>query len=297
LATEALARAAAEAGARVFRGVSDVTVSPGERPEASFTTDGQRQDIEADLIVGADGRNSIVRRASGKALNRHKANHYVAGLLVEGLPDEAMQFDTLAIDEGRFVLAFPQGEGRARVYVCPDSSAKARYAGELATEHLLEDADIPCMPFGEAIAASTPIGPCKSYPGHDTWLDEPAAVGVVLIGDSAGYQSPIIATGLSSALRDTRMVVEALTNGTDGGDFREYSTERAERGRRLRFVSALYETLSTGTGAARRYHTASRRMEENPELGRWRAAQLFGPELPPAEAFAGVVYEQLTAPD
>lgn len=296
LATEALARAAAEAGARVLRGVSDVSVSPGENPMVSFTVDGEPpQEIGADLIVGADGRNSIVRRAADKTLNRHKANHYVAGLLVEGLPDEAMGFDTLAVDDGRFVLAFPQGEGRARVYVCHDSSGKARYAGDQATEHLLEDADIPCLPFGEAIATSTPIGPCRSYPGHDTWLDEPASSGVVLVGDSAGYQSPIIATGLSSALRDARMVVEAVTDGTDHGDFREYSSERAERGRRLRFVSALYETLSTGPGAARRFHTASQRMQENPDLGRWRAAQLFGPELPPAEAFREVVYEQLTA--
>jgi menaquinone-9 beta-reductase len=46
---------------------------------------------------------------------------------------------------------------------------------------------------------------------------------VVLVGDAAGHNDPIIGQGLSIALRDVRLVGEAiLAGGRDQAAFRHY---------------------------------------------------------------------------
>ena len=61
-ACEALARAAAEAGATVLRGVGDVEVVPGAPPILRYELDDLVITVSAALVVGADGRTSSVRR-------------------------------------------------------------------------------------------------------------------------------------------------------------------------------------------------------------------------------------------
>jgi 2-polyprenyl-6-methoxyphenol hydroxylase-like FAD-dependent oxidoreductase len=74
------------------------------------------------------------------------------------------------------------------------------------------------------------------YPNADTWVDEPTAPGVVLIGDAAGHNDPTIGQGLSITFRDVRLVSETLSRSSvwDEEAFADYTTERRERMRRLR---------------------------------------------------------------
>lgn len=53
---------AAAAGVQLLRGVGDVTLTPGANPEVSFHHGGLAHAIRPRIVVGADGRNSIVRR-------------------------------------------------------------------------------------------------------------------------------------------------------------------------------------------------------------------------------------------
>jgi 2-polyprenyl-6-methoxyphenol hydroxylase-like FAD-dependent oxidoreductase len=63
---------------------------------------------------------------------------------------------------------------------------------------------------------------------------------VVLVGDAAGHNDPIIGQGLSIALRDVRLVGEAiLAGGRDQAAFRHYVEERLERLLRLRITASL----------------------------------------------------------
>lgn len=74
----------------------------------------------------------------------------------------------------------------------------------------LREANSKGLPFGEAISDATPIGPLATYPGDDTWTARPFVPGVVLVGDAAGWNNPIIGQGLSISLRDVRMVRDAI---------------------------------------------------------------------------------------
>jgi 2-polyprenyl-6-methoxyphenol hydroxylase-like FAD-dependent oxidoreductase len=88
------------------------------------------------------------------------------------------------------------------------------------------------------VTKAIPAGPCATYPGDDTWTDAPYAPGVVLIGDGAGHNDPIIGQGLSIALRDARLVRDLVLDGAhESGGFTPYGEERAARMERLRLVA------------------------------------------------------------
>jgi 2-polyprenyl-6-methoxyphenol hydroxylase-like FAD-dependent oxidoreductase len=137
--------------------------------------------------------------------------------------------------------------------------------------------------------AARPAGPCAFYPMNDTWTDGPCAPGVVLVGDAAGWNDPIIGQGLSIALRDVRMVADVVRAGPDRtvGAFTPYVQERRERMRRLRVAAEVQTALVatfTPAGAARRkaFNAAFR---ADPVLGGPRLASQLGPDNVPAEAF------------
>ena len=159
-------------------------------------------------------------------------------------------------------------------------------------------ASLTCLPYAEAIAASTPIGPFNSFSNEDHWIDDPTCPGVVLIGDAAGHNDPIIGQGLSIALRDVRLVTEILRDAKTAGrepDFRPYVEERAERMRRLRITAQVATTLRVefGPEARDRRARAGKRVAAG-QLGPLPAS-LIGPERLPAEAFLPETIEKLLA--
>lgn len=64
---ETLIAAAAEAGADVHRGARVTGVDPGASPRVTFERGGRSETVSCRLVVGADGRNSIVRKWAGLA--------------------------------------------------------------------------------------------------------------------------------------------------------------------------------------------------------------------------------------
>jgi 2-polyprenyl-6-methoxyphenol hydroxylase-like FAD-dependent oxidoreductase len=57
-----LANEAERQGVKFLRGVENVQIGTGQRPEVSFTFEGVRAEVKPRLVIGADGRNSTVRR-------------------------------------------------------------------------------------------------------------------------------------------------------------------------------------------------------------------------------------------
>jgi 2-polyprenyl-6-methoxyphenol hydroxylase-like FAD-dependent oxidoreductase len=84
-ACEALGQVATEAGARILRGIEAVDVEFGRTPTVRYRSGGEEQVARCLLVVGADGRESTVRRRAGLPLHRTEPRLLGAGLLVEGL--------------------------------------------------------------------------------------------------------------------------------------------------------------------------------------------------------------------
>src|SRR5207237_595582 len=75
---------------------------------------------------------------------------------------------------------------------------------------------------GDVWADARPAGPCAVFGGEDLVAETPVSEGVVLIGDAAGYISPLIGQGLSMALRDVRVLADMVR----GADFVDQVRER-----------------------------------------------------------------------
>ncbi|MBI1239511.1 MAG: NAD(P)-binding protein [Alphaproteobacteria bacterium] len=286
---QTLLEEAGRAGARALRPVTVESVSLGARPSVVFTHEGGRETAEAPLIVGAEGRQSSLREAAGIALHQNKPHHWFAGLLVDDVKGVRDTRQTIGTEGDFGFLTFPQGGERVRVYGGYALSEKGRFHGEDGPRRFLQAFRMRCAPENEAIAEGTPAGPLYSYFNNDSWTDEPFAPGLVLIGDAAGWNDPIIGLGLSITYRDVRIVSEILKETPPGAtpDFRPYAEERAERMRRLRFAGQMVAALDMefGEDAKARRKRFYERSKEDPTLGIHLAAVMSGPEAVPAEFF------------
>ncbi len=295
---ETLNQAAKAAGVSVSRGVKSVKVRAGEKPEVSYRLGAEEMTLKAKLIIGADGRNSVVRRQIGVDLQKDPPHNLLGGMLVEGetnWPSDSFTFGT----EGNIhFLIFPQPEDRLRLYLCYDFADRERFTGPDKERNLLQAFRLSCLPQGEQIARCRPISPFHSYSNEDHWSDHPIAPGVVLIGDAAGHCDPITGQGLSIGLRDVRVVSDILLEGDwTQAAFAPYVEERRERMRRLR-VAAKYTAIlkaEFGEDARRRRQRANNRsMNEGYPSPTYSG--MLGPDVLPAECFAQSSIDALLAP-
>jgi 2-polyprenyl-6-methoxyphenol hydroxylase-like FAD-dependent oxidoreductase len=296
-ACEALSVAAAASGARILRGVEKATAEAGRVPVVRYSLDGGAHSARCRLVVGADGRESVVRRQAGMALHATQPRLLMAGMLVDDLKGWPEEHISIGTEGDRVFFIVPQAAGRARLYLLWSCDQPRRFAGPAGPRAFLDSFRLTCIPESDGIVQSRPAGPCATYPMHDTWTDSPIADGLALIGDAAGYSDPHIGQGLSVALRDVRILSELLiaTEDWSAAALRPYAEERAERLRRLRFCNAMATTLrgEFGDEPRARRRRARALMQAEPELGLWRRATMAGPESVPASAFDKAVYERL----
>ena len=276
-------------GVTALRGLRVTKIVPGASPSVTYERDGVVDEARGKLIVGADGRMSPVREAAHIKLHQDKPHHWFAGLLVDGANGWSEDLQAIGTEGDLGFLAFPQGKGRVRVYGGYALEQRKRFSGVDGAKNFLEAFRMHSAPDNKYLADATPVGPLMSFFNNDSWTDEPFAEGVVLVGDAAGWNDPIIGLGLSITYRDVRIVTDILKASEDWSPtaFAPYAEERNERMRRLRFVAALTATLDMEFDAAarerrRRYQE---RVAADMSLGLHAVAVMGGPEAAPPETF------------
>ncbi len=298
VACQALLDAAASAGATVLRGVTNVAVACGTNPVVSYRVGGALQQVSALLVVGADGRNSAVRRSAGIVLKQQDATACISGILLDGVAGPQDHDVVMEHDQG-VCLLIQQGGGRARAYHIVPMAQRARYAGEGGAAHFLADARLPGSELAAALAQARPVGPCGAIPGTDTWTAQPYAQGVVLIGDAAGHNDPSVGCGLSIAMRDARTVRDLVVAGArNPEDFAPYGVERMERMRRLRLIGDLIAAATVEPGDnrhLRRQHFAQAMATRDADIVPLVSGMFAGPEKIPAALVSDAVLDRFRA--
>jgi 2-polyprenyl-6-methoxyphenol hydroxylase-like FAD-dependent oxidoreductase len=284
-ACQALCDHAAANGAAMHRGVEAIGfgLDGGEPVVAWRDAVGTEHTRRPSVVIGADGRASAVRHAAGIELHSAPVRQYMTGLLLEttlALRDQiACQGTTGEVNW----YNFPQGPHRSRVYLAHFDVH--RYTGPFGLARFMGDLATSPSPNVAALAQGRPLTPLATHPSVDTWTDRPCAPGVVLVGDAAGYNDPIIGQGLSLSLADVRDVARViLAGGRNPTDFAEYTEARNDRHAKQRTASQTLAELMCAFGD----DAAARRLRALPllstdETAAVMAATLFaGPEaLPP----------------
>lgn len=289
---------ATKAGVELLRGITDLQLIAGAAPEIRFGHEGVEHKFNPRIVIGADGRNSIVRAQARIEQHRDPTHHLMAGMLVDDTTGWPADLQLLGTEDRVNFLAFPQSSERVRLYICYPVEDKRRFAGADGQARFLDAFRLKSVPGSECLANGTPSGPCNSYGNEDTWIDVPYVPGVVLIGDAAGHNDPIIGQGLSISYRDVRILHDLMLENRNWTPemFRPYAEERRERMRRLRLTASVFSILYAEFGdraLQRRQKVREERMRNSlPDLA---PAAFIGPDMLPAEMFDESILDRLRA--
>ena len=243
---EAVLAHAASAGAEVRRGATVTEVVPGKPPTVRFRSEsGGSEELSARLVVGADGRDSKLRRLPGFRESREENRLCLAGVLLDGYagPDDASStfFDFTKAEEALF---FPQGSRRLRAYVAFRSDTGVR---RLSGKDRIQDFLRVCARAGvpaEWLLEAQPAGPLAAFEGADSSIEQPYRDGVALVGDAAATSDPVWGCGMSLTLRDVRVLRDALLASNDwDAAARAYAEEHDRYYQRLRTVEDWMATV------------------------------------------------------
>ena len=282
---QVLADAAADAGAEVRRGARVRDVRPGPAPTVVVESDGRVEEVDARLVVGADGRGSLVRRWGGFTVRQDPERTLFAGVLFDGVPvDDDTGHVFFNPDIGRISLLFPQGRRRVRTYVGYHKDAAPPRGTERDVRRFAEEsvrAGAEPGWYAEAEAA----GPLAVFNAADAWADHPYRDGVALIGDAAATSDPTWGQGMSLTLRDVRTLRDRLLADDDWtAAGHAYAVEHDRYYAALHAVDGWYADffMEIGPEAAARRMRALPLIAEDPT--RIPDAPFSGPDLPADDA-------------
>ena len=128
------AKSAKAAGADVLNGIKDIEVTAGTRPIVSFSSNGSSAQLRPRLVIGADGRNSIVRKQLGFPVLADEPHNLLGGLLVANVPDWPRHVQAIGTEDKLHYLVFPKGRTwfvSMRVTILPIEQSSPGRTGKL----------------------------------------------------------------------------------------------------------------------------------------------------------------------
>lgn len=238
-----LAEGARAAGVQIRLLQQIETVEIGDHKPRLTTAQGA--EIEADLLIGADGLHSKVRQA----LNGTVApffTHQVAWRALIPCDDAAPKVAQVFMGAGRHLVSYPLGRGLRNIVAVEE---RRRWVEESWT---LRDDPLTLRAAFEEF--------CPTVQGWLAQVEEPAlwglfrhpvaaawhGPGAAILGDAAHPTLPFLAQGAVMAMEDAWMLAEALaTHDADEEAFAAYQAARAPR------CAAIVEAANRN---ARNYH-------------------------------------------
>jgi len=213
--------------------------------------EGQAQ-LEARLVVGADGANSFIRESLGIASKRHDYRQTAIICNITPEQEHAGRAFECFTPSGPFAV-MPHVNGRCGLIWCagPDEVQELL---DMPEEEFLRRAQ---HRFGDALGRFVKIGRRSSYPLKLVRALEDVRPGVVILGNAAHAIHPVGAQGFNLGLRDVAVLAEILHDELASIAPRPIgSIEVLRRYSRCR-ISDHKETIDYSDGLARIFSNSS----------------------------------------
>jgi len=234
-----LVEAAREAGAEVrenFR-VTQVTASGDRVTGIRGRARGHPEVTEtASLVIGADGKRSLVARGVGARRYRERpvrsfaSYSYWAGVPVSG--------GELYQRPGRAVAVFPTNDELTMVYAAAPMAEFASARADLEG-HYLRTLDL-CGDLGERLRSGTRAERLRTTPDQPNTFRCSHGPGWALAGDAGVVMDSVSAQGMTNALRDASYLSAAIVAGL-GGSRPLAGALRDHQRRRDRAIRGMYD--------------------------------------------------------
>jgi len=187
--------------------------------------DGKTDIIDADLVVGADGRNSTIAHLTG-ARRYHviPSERISSWAYFRGVPNQGerkLYYHRLGDD---FVVAAPADDDLFLVVVCPSEEFFDAYKAD--SEGWFNRAVAGCPPVADLLVNAKRATRFRGLKHFEGFFREATGPGWVLVGDSGHFKDPTPGQGISDALRQVDKLSAAILRGFSKPDERDSALRR-----------------------------------------------------------------------
>lgn len=195
--------------------------------------------INAKLLVGADGANSIVRKLANISLDSvdYQQSAIISNIKLLG-DHHNIAYERFSGESAIAMLPFGQ---KTMKFVWSLSSSKA--AGLIKQSNLL---NVIQSEFGNKLGTLQEMTKPVLIPLKSSKAQSVIANRLVLIGNAANTMHPIAAQGLNLGLRDVAALAELINNVADPGIEAILNKYAAWRARDHKFINKFTDNLVTG---------------------------------------------------
>jgi geranylgeranyl reductase family protein len=254
------------------------------------SADGAPMELRSRLVVGADGRASVVAHALGLVrphrLRRLALIQHVSG--IEGLADRG----EIYVDPPDYSILNPVAPGIVNVsLVVPLAHAKP-YSARLETfmeARLRQLRHVPAR-----LAGMKAEGPVMAMGPLAYRVGEPRVGGVLLAGDAAGFYDPFTGEGLYTALRSAELLAEVAHPALTMGDVSAGALAPYARAKRAAFAdkARVTQALQLIIAHRRLANSAARLLQRRPAL-LGTLMGVIGDFIPPRAIWGQVLHSDI----
>jgi 2-polyprenyl-6-methoxyphenol hydroxylase-like FAD-dependent oxidoreductase len=224
-----LVDAAREAGAEVRErfAVDEIVLADGRVAGIRGRERGSEVRERARLVVGADGRHSLVAKAVRAAPYHARQPLSIAYYTYwTAVPTNGRE---MYARERRMIGAWPTNDGQLMTYVAAPAAEFRTFKSD-PEGSLLRSLDL-AGDLGERVRAGERAERIDGTADLQNRFHVPHGPGWALVGDASLVMDPITGQGISDAFRDAELLVDAIAAGLDGGRsidgaLAEYQRER-----------------------------------------------------------------------